>query len=105
MGTILVENRAGVETTLKAEFSQNLMEVMREGGVSEILALCGGTCSCSTCHVIIDPAFVDRLDPMGSDEHDLLDNSEHRSPTSRLACQIVFKETMDGLRVKIAPED
>jgi 2Fe-2S ferredoxin len=105
MGTILVENRAGVETTLNAEVSRNLMEIMRQGGVDEILALCGGTCSCSTCHVIVDPAFVDRLEPMGSDENDLLGNTEHRTPTSRLACQIVFNDRMDGLRVKVAPED
>lgn len=105
MGTIIVESRSGCETTLQAEPSHNLMEIMREGGIEEILALCGGTCSCSTCHVVIDPAFVDRLEPMGADENDLLDNSEHRVPTSRLACQVVFKDSLDGIRVKIAPED
>lgn len=105
MATIIVESRGGVETTLQAESSRNLMEIMRAGGVEEILALCGGTCSCSTCHVVIDPEFADRLEPIGVDENDLLENSDHRAPTSRLACQIVFKDSMDGMRVKIAPED
>lgn len=105
MANIIVESRSGVESSIVAEPSHNLMEIMRDGGVEEILALCGGTCSCSTCHIIVDPDFVDRLEPMSSDENDLLDNSEHRAATSRLACQIVFKDSMDGIRVKIAPED
>lgn len=105
MGTIIVESRAGVQTSLNAEASRSLMEILRDGGVDEILALCGGTCSCSTCHVIVDSAFADLLPPMRPDEDDLLDSTEHRTPTSRLACQIVFSEKIDGLRVKVAPED
>jgi len=105
MGTIIVESRAGVQTSLNAEFSRNVMEILRDGGVDEILALCGGTCSCSTCHIIVDTAFSGLLPPMTRDEDDLLDSSEHRTPTSRLACQIVFNEKIDGLRVKVAPED
>jgi 2Fe-2S ferredoxin len=105
MGTIIVESRNGAETTLQAEPSKNLMEIMRASGIEEILALCGGTCSCSTCHIVVAPEFADRLAPIGADENDLLDNSEHRAPTSRLACQIVFEDSMDGMRLKIAPED
>ncbi|MCL6692355.1 2Fe-2S iron-sulfur cluster-binding protein [Pseudomonas sp. R3.Fl] len=105
MGILIVENREGELMTLQAEASQTLMEIMRSGGVDEILALCGGTCSCATCHVIVDPAFADRLEPMGADENDLLDSSEHRTPTSRLSCQVVFREELDGLRVTLAPED
>jgi 2Fe-2S ferredoxin len=105
MGILIVENRAGEQMTLQAEASKSLMDIMRAGGVDDILALCGGTCSCATCHVIVDPEFVDRLKPMGDDENDLLDSSDHRTATSRLSCQVIFKEEMEGLRVTIAPED
>jgi 2Fe-2S ferredoxin len=105
MAIVIVENRSGEQLTLQAEVAQTLMEIMRTGGVDEILALCGGTCSCATCHVIVDPAFADRLDPIGADENDLLDSSDHRTPTSRLACQVVFRDELDGLRVTVAAED
>jgi 2Fe-2S ferredoxin len=91
--------------TLQAEASQNLMEIMRSGGVDEILALCGGTCSCATCHIFVDPEFADRLEPMGADENDLLDSSDHRCATSRLSCQVIWRDELDGLRVTLAPED
>jgi 2Fe-2S ferredoxin len=105
MGILIVENRAGEQMTLQAEASQTLMDIMRAGGVDDILALCGGTCSCATCHVIIAPEFADRIKPMGDDENDLLDGSERRTPTSRLSCQVIFNDELDGLRVTIAPED
>ncbi len=105
MGILIVENREGELMTLQAEASQTLMEIMRSGGVDEILALCGGTCSCATCHGIVDPAFAARLEPIGDDENDLLDSSDHRVATSRLSCQVVFSEALDGLRVTLAPED
>ena len=105
MGILIVENREGEHMTLQAEASQNLMEIMRSGGVDEILALCGGTCSCATCHVFIDPEFADRLEPMGADENDLLDSSDHRNASSRLSCQVIWRDELDGLRVTLAPED
>jgi 2Fe-2S ferredoxin len=60
------------------------MEIIRDFGVDELLALCGGFCSCSTCHVHVDPAFADRLPPMNEDENNLLDSSDHRDEQSRL---------------------
>jgi 2Fe-2S ferredoxin len=81
------------------------MEIVRDAGIDELLALCGGCCSCATCHVYVDPTFADRLPPMAEDESDLLDSSEHRTAASRLSCQIRFGPGLDGLRVTIAPED
>jgi 2Fe-2S ferredoxin len=81
------------------------MEVIRENGFDELLALCGGCCSCATCHVYVDPEFADRLPPMSDDENDLLDSSDHRTERSRLSCQIPFSAGLAGLRVQIAPED
>ena len=105
MGSLHVQTREGEWNDVVAVPGRSLMEIMRNGGVEEILALCGGTCSCSTCHVFVDPADLGRLDSMRDDEDALLDGSEHRSATSRLACQIVYRDELDGLHVKIAPED
>jgi ferredoxin, 2Fe-2S len=94
-------------TTLRIEGDANIsvMEVIRDGGVDDLLALCGGCCSCATCHVFVDPAFADRLPPMSEDENDLLDSSDHRDARSRLSCQLRFGPDLDGLTVEIAPED
>ncbi|OZA90740.1 MAG: ferredoxin [Erythrobacter sp. 34-65-8] len=81
------------------------MEAIRDNGFDELLALCGGCCSCATCHVHVDPAFVGQLPAMSEDENDLLDSSDHRDETSRLSCQLAFTADLDGLRVTIAPED
>jgi len=81
------------------------MEVIRNSGVDELRALCGGCCSCATCHVYVDPDFVAQFPEMNEDESALLDSSNHRTDTSRLSCQIRFTDALDGLRVTIAPED
>jgi 2Fe-2S ferredoxin len=81
------------------------MEVIRDNGYDELLALCGGCCSCATCHVHVDPEFMDALPPMSDDEDDLLDSSDHRNERSRLSCQIPVTAALAGLRVQIAPED
>ncbi|GGC13955.1 hypothetical protein GCM10011494_35950 [Novosphingobium endophyticum] len=80
------------------------MEIVRDGGIDEMLALCGGCLSCATCHVFIDPWFADRFSAMSQDESDLLDSSEHRREDSRLACQLAFDSKLDGLRIALAPE-
>ena len=105
MSTLFVQTRSGAQLTLVAEPSQTLLEALRAGGVEEVEALCGGSCSCATCHVIVDPEFAGRLAPIGDDEDALLDSSDYRAPTSRLSCQIVFRDELDGLRVTIAPKE
>ncbi len=105
MPQITVINHEGEEKTLNAEEGRTLMEVIRDNGFDELLALCGGCCSCATCHVHIDPDFADKLPPMSEDENDLLDSSEHRSATSRLSCQIPVTDALEGCRVTIAQED
>ncbi len=105
MPEILVTNRAGEQTALDAANGISLMEVLRDGGFDEVLALCGGCCSCATCHVYIDAAFTDQLPAMSTDENELLDSSDHRSALSRLSCQIKLTDALNGLRVTIAPED
>jgi ferredoxin, 2Fe-2S len=105
MPRITVVNRQGRASEMEAQEGLSVMEVIRDNGFEELLALCGGCCSCATCHVFVDPAFADRMEPMSEDENDLLDSSEHRNGTSRLSCQIPVTPELDGLRVTIAPED
>ena len=105
MPTLTVITREGEERQLEGEAGLSVMEVIRDGGVDELLALCGGCCSCATCHVHVDPAFVDLLPKMSPDEDDLLDSTSDRDATSRLSCQIPFEAALDGMRVTIAAED
>ncbi|AHE56087.1 2Fe-2S iron-sulfur cluster-binding protein [Sphingomonas sanxanigenens] len=105
MPKLIVVTREGTEQAVEGEAGLSVMEVIRDHGFDELLALCGGCCSCATCHIHVDPAFADKLPPMSEDENDLLDSSDHRTDQSRLSCQIPFAEELDGLRVTIAPED
>lgn len=104
MLNLIVTTREGDTRTLPAAPGLSVMEVIRDGGVDELLALCGGSLSCATCHVIVDPAQVAQLPDITEDEEDLLEALDCRTPTSRLSCQIPFDPTLDGLRVTVAPE-
>lgn len=103
MAEIFVTTREGKQVTLAAKPGLSVMEIIRDGGVDELLALCGGCCSCATCHVYVDDGFA--TGSANADEADLLDSSDHKTPASRLSCQIAFTAALDGLRVTIAPED
>jgi 2Fe-2S ferredoxin len=81
------------------------MEAIRDAGIDELLALCGGSCSCATCHVFVDEDHLGLLRPMSADEDDLLDSSTHRRSSSRLSCQLDVNGSVEGLSVTIAPED
>ena len=105
MAKVTVISRNGEGREVEAENGLSLMEVIRDNGFDELLALCGGCCSCATCHVHIDPAFADLLPEMGEDENDMLDSTDHSNETSRLSCQTPVSDALDGLIVTIAPED
>jgi 2Fe-2S ferredoxin len=105
MPKLIVVTRDGTQHTLDAREGWTVMETIRDNGLDELLALCGGCCSCATCHVHVDPEWIGRLKPMKGDEDELLDTSDHRVETSRLSCQILFVPELNGLRVAIAPED
>jgi len=105
MPEITVINRAGEASTVKGDVGASVMEVIRDNGFDDLLALCGGCCSCATCHVHVDASFADRLPAMSEDENDLLDSSAHRDDRSRLSCQLIFTSDLDGLVVTIAQED
>ena len=105
MPVINIVNREGASKKVDAATGASLMEVIRDEGFDELLALCGGCCSCATCHVHIDPPFADKLPQMSDDENDLLDSSDHRDENSRLSCQIPLTAELDGMTVTIAAED
>ncbi|WP_137681111.1 2Fe-2S iron-sulfur cluster-binding protein [Aurantiacibacter suaedae] len=105
MPQLTVVSRSGEEETVEVGEGLTVMEAIRDNGFDELLALCGGCCSCATCHVHVDPAFADKLPAMSEDEDDLLDSSDHRDATSRLSCQLPFTGELDGLKVRIAEED
>jgi len=105
MPKINVIDRSGNSKEVEAEAGLTLMEIIGDDGFDELLALCGGCCSCATCHVHVDPSFADKLPEMTEDESDLLDSSDHRNETSRLSCQIEMTDALDGVTVTIAQED
>ena len=105
MPKLTIVSRDGTEKTIEGKAGWSVMENIRDAGFDELLALCGGCCSCATCHVHVEEAWMENVGGTNPDEDDLLDTSDHRSDRSRLSCQIEFSEELDGLRVTIAPED
>jgi 2Fe-2S ferredoxin len=105
MPELTVVTRDGTGHVVQADADVSVMEAIRDAGIDELLAICGGCLSCATCHVYVDPAFADRLPPIGEDEDELLGSADGRQRESRLSCQIAFGEDLDGLRVTIAPAD
>jgi 2Fe-2S ferredoxin len=99
---IIVVDRDGSERTIVGRAGEKLMIVLREHDY-EIDAVCGGVCNCGTCHVYVDAEWFARLPKPAADEVDVLAVSAHERPTSRLSCQIVLQDAMDGLRIAIAP--
>jgi 2Fe-2S ferredoxin len=104
MAVLRVVDRDGVEHEVEAKTGQKVMETLRDLDYG-VAAICGGMCSCATCHVYVDPAWVDRLpEPMG-DERELLHELSHYQENSRLSCQIAMTPDLAGLKVTIAPDE
>ncbi|MCI2808239.1 2Fe-2S iron-sulfur cluster-binding protein [Eoetvoesiella caeni] len=100
---INVIDRDGTLHELDATPGWKVMEVIREAGL-DIKAECGGCCVCSTCHVYVDDAWVDRLPGRQDEEDEVLDDACELKETSRLSCQLLMAEELDGLTVTLAPE-
>jgi 2Fe-2S ferredoxin len=104
MAEIVVIDRSGEERRLQGEAGVSVMLSLREADVG-VAAICGGTCACATCHVLVDDAWLEKLPPAQSEEVDLLGGLAHSGPNSRLACQIPFGPELAGLRLTVAPEE
>jgi len=91
------------ERTVEAEIGSTVMETAVNNDVPGILATCGGSCSCATCHVYVDEEWFDKLGPLSLEELDMLDTAHDLEPNSRLSCQILVTEEIDGLVVRTPP--
>lgn len=104
MPNIIVVNREGEKQSVEMISGSNLMQSLRDEGYEELVSMCGGNCACATCHVYVDRITPGMVKP-SVDESDLLAMSLHRTDNSRLACQVVVSDAMDGMEVTLAPED
>ena len=102
---IYVTDIYGQEHEVEARPGLKIMEILREYEFG-VIASCGGFLSCATCHVYVDPEWVGRLPDMHSDEHELVSMlSTFREGSSRLSCQVPFTEALDGIKLRVAPEE
>ena len=92
----------GIEHAVEVPTGLTVMEGARDNSIPGIEADCGGACACSTCHVYVDPAWVDRLPPKEAMEEDMLDFAWQPDPErSRLTCQLRVSDELDGLVVRM----
>lgn len=104
MALIKITNLKGEKSELDAPNGDTLMEALRDNGYDEIEAICGGVCSCSTCHVYIDGDWMAKLGDRSEDEYQLVSSTEQFRENSRLSCQITVTDEMDGLEITIAEQ-
>jgi 2Fe-2S ferredoxin len=97
---IFVTDQEGKEHELEGLDGWRVMEIIRDYGLP-IKAECGGACACATCHVYVDEDWLDKLPPMREDEEDMLDEAYDPRDNSRLSCQLIMNESLDGLRVTL----
>ena len=104
MALLRVIDRDGQEQEVEAKVGLKVMEILRELDYG-VAAICGGMCSCATCHIYVDADWQSRLPAPMSDERELLTELAHTQDNSRLSCQIEFTAELSGLRVTIAPDE
>jgi 2Fe-2S ferredoxin len=90
----------GTSRTVEAEIGATVMETAIRNKVPGIVAECGGACSCATCHVHVDEAWIEKVGPPSPMEEDMLDFAFDVRPNSRLSCQIKVSDELDGLVVR-----
>lgn len=105
MPTIQVTNLAGDVSSLDAKSGNTLMEELRDNGYDDIEAICGGVCSCASCHVYLEADWYKKLGSRGEDENQLVTSTEYFKEHSRLSCQVTVSDDMDGMAVTIAKQD
>lgn len=103
--TVTLIERDGKERIIEnVPIGGSLMEVAKANDVDGILGECGGGCACATCHVYVEPEWRDVLGPPDILEEMTLEGVAHiMQEDSRLGCQVLLRDDMDGLRVRVAP--
>ncbi len=106
MAKIIVTSREGEVRELEQPIDgRSLMEIIRDNDL-EIEAICGGCCSCATCHVFVDKEWRGKVPARSEDEYELVSSTEYfDEESSRLGCQIPFTQELDGIKVTVAPEE
>ena len=104
MITISVTDRDGRQHAVQGHANDRLMEVLREFDWG-VAAICGGMCSCATCHVYVDENWLNRFPRREMDEEELLEFLDYFQPNSRLSCQLELGDQHDGLEITLAPEE
>lgn len=100
---IIATDRKGAEHVIEGRDGWSVMEMLRDAGLP-VAAECGGACACATCHVYVNEGWYEKLSPPSDAEVDMLDMALAVEPNSRLSCQIVCAEALDGIKVTVAPE-
>ena len=100
---IFVKDREGSQHKIEAEIGMSLMEIIRDYGL-DIEAACGGCCACATCHVYVEKEWLDKLSKIDDEEESMLDQTFNLKDSSRLSCQLEFKEEYSGIKLELAPE-
>lgn len=100
MPKIIFVNKDGSETIVEARNGQTILELAHQDDLP-LEGACEGSLACSTCHVIVDPEYYNKLDSASEEEEDMLDLAFGLTTTSRLGCQIKVTDKLDGLRVTI----
>lgn len=90
----------GKPREVEAPLGHSLLQIAWDNGL-DMEGACEGAMACSTCHVIVDPAWHEKLDAATEDEEDMLDLAPGLKATSRLGCQIIITQAMDGLVVHL----
>ncbi|GBC00687.1 hypothetical protein RclHR1_03940013 [Rhizophagus clarus] len=90
----------GEKITIDSNIGDSIMDITQAHGI-DLECACEGSLACSTCHVIVDPEYYDKLDEPTDEENDMLDLAWGLTETSRLGCQIVMRKDLDGITVTI----
>ena len=101
MPKITYIDASGTERTVEGKNGMTVMETAIKHNIPGIDADCGGACACATCHVYVEPEWLERLGPQSDMEQSMLDFAEDVRPASRLACQIKITGALDGLVVRL----
>ena len=99
MAKVTFIDQAGKKREVEAKAGQSIMEVAVANMIPGIDADCGGACACATCHVYVDDAWVGKIKAMDDMEESMLDFAEEVQDNSRLSCQILVTEELDGIVV------
>ena len=101
MGVVTFISNEGNATEVDAEAGVSIMQIATAKGITGIVAECGGSMSCATCHIYVDEAWLDKTGSPSAAEANMLEFAEDPGPTSRLSCQIRYTAQLDGLIVRV----